>query len=288
MLTRFIQYLTSERRFSEHTIRAYEKDLFSFFEYIHIEDLSELEEITYQDVRGWIVELINTEHTKRTVNRKISSLRTFFKWAQSNHLIEIDPCVRIKGLKQEKRIPEFIKEEDLQSEQMDQLFPDTPEGMRDRLIIEVLYQTGIRLSELIHLKKKDIDDTKIKVLGKRNKERYIPISIELYEELQSYIHKRKSLEKDLEFLFVTDKGNQLYPKFVYRKVKYYLSFLTSIQKKSPHILRHTFATHLLNNGAGLEVLKEILGHADLSATQVYTHNSFEQLANIYKNAHPRG
>lgn len=248
----------------------------------------DLKELTYQNIRAWIVELINNSHSNRTVNRKLSSLRTFFKWAQKNHIIEVDPMLKIRGPKQEKRLPEFVKQEEIETEDLNTLFPDGFSGLRDRLIIEVFYQTGIRLSELINLKQVDFDNEKIKVLGKRNKERIIPITTALSDQIKDYLISPVYQGANIEYIFITDKGNKLYPKFVYRKVNYYLSLLTNLSKRSPHVLRHTFATHMLNNGAGLETLKEILGHANLSATQVYTHNSFDQISKIYKQSHPRG
>lgn len=288
MLDEFLKYLSTERRVSTHTITAYSKDISAFFEFTLVENASDLREINYQNVRSWIVELIDDNHSNRTVNRKLSSLRTFFKWAKMNALIEVDPMLRIKGPKQEKRLPEFVKQEELVESKIEEIFPSTFAGLRDRLMIETFYQTGIRLSELISLKRIDVTTHSIKVLGKRNKERIIPISVELGELFQEYLQSEQYKQANVSTVFITDKGKPLYPKFVYRKVKLYLSMLTNLKKKSPHILRHTFATHMLNNGAGLETLKELLGHADLNATQVYTHNSFEQIAKIYKEAHPRG
>lgn len=288
MLEKFITYLNTEKRVSDHTVTAYQKDVSSFLEFAFVENEKDLSELTYQNVRGWIVDLINSKHANRTVNRKLSSLRTFFKWALKNQLIYVDPMLRIKGPKQEKRLPEFVKQEEIEVEDLNVLFPDGFSGLRDRLIIEVFYQTGIRLSELIGLKQSDIEHEKIKVLGKRNKERIIPITKELSDQIAEYLKSAVYKEANIEFVFITDKGKKLYPKFVYRKVNYYLSMLTSLSKRSPHVLRHTFATHMLNNGAGLETLKEILGHANLSATQVYTHNSFDQISKIYQQSHPRG
>ncbi|HLV41349.1 MAG TPA: tyrosine-type recombinase/integrase [Brumimicrobium sp.] len=288
MLERFLIYLNTEKRVSEHTSTAYAKDVESFLDFSMVANEADLREVTHQNIRGWIVELINTNNSNRTVNRKLSALRTFFKWAQKNSILSIDPMIKIKGPKQEKRLPEFVKEEEIEIEQLDTLFPEGFSGLRDRLIIEVLYQTGMRLSELINLKQDDLDNLSFKVLGKRNKERIIPITQELNDQLQDYLNSPVYKKASVDFIFVTDKGNKVYPKFVYRKVKYYLSMITNLSKRSPHVLRHTFATHMLNNGAGLETLKEVLGHASLSATQVYTHNSFDQIAKIYGQSHPRG
>lgn len=288
MLEKFETYLISEKRCSDHTLKAYLKDVSSFLEFIEIEKIDDIKEINYQVVRSWLVELVNSNLNNRSVNRKLSSLRTFFKWALRSSLITTDPMLRIKGPKQKKRLPEFVKEEDLDLDSLSEVFPNTFEGFRDRLIIEVFYQTGIRLSELVELKKSNIQNGAIKVLGKRNKERLIPITNQLELELKSFFQHPINLEHNSNSVFLTQKGKKIYPKLVYRRINYYLSLLTDMQKKSPHVLRHTFATHMLNNGAGLETLKEILGHANLSATQIYTHNSFDEISKIYKQAHPRG
>ena len=288
MLELFESYLTSEKRYSEHTVTAYLNDVHSMLAFNTIKDLNELHELTHHSIRGWMISLIEDGVENRSVNRKLSSLRTFFKWAKRSAIIEIDPMLRVKGPKQNKRLPEFVKEEEFNSQITEKLFTNDFSGIRDHVMVELFYQTGIRLSELIGLKENDVFDQSIKVLGKRNKERIIPISNELDGLIKNYVVLKHELAFNISSLLVTDKGNKLYPKFVYRKINYYLSLITNLGKKSPHILRHTFATHMLNNGAGLESLKEILGHANLSATQVYTHNSFDKLTNIYKQAHPRG
>jgi len=288
MLEQFLTYLNTEKRVSDHTSTAYKNDIQSFLKFVVVDSEEDLIELTYQNIRGWIVELINNNNSNKTVNRKLSSLRTFFKWAQKHQIIKINPMLKIRGPKQEKRLPEFVKEEDIEMENLDALFPKGFSGLRDRLIIEVFYQTGIRLSELIELKQVDFDNEKIKVLGKRNKERMIPLTALLSQQIEDYLNSPVYQDENIEYIFITDKGNKVYPKFVYRKVNYYLSMLTNLSKRSPHVLRHTFATHMLNNGAGLETLKEILGHANLSATQIYTHNSFDQISRIYRQSHPRG
>jgi integrase/recombinase XerC len=203
-------------------------------------------------------------------------------------LIEVNPAIKINGPKQHKKLPSFVKEKELDKTKLDDLFSDDFEGVRDKLMFELFYQTGIRLSELIELKEKNITSNSIKVLGKRNKERIIPISENLTNFISIYKELKNSMLIDSAGFLCLINGNKLYPKFVYRKINYYLSLVTSLEKKSPHILRHSFATHMLNNGAGLETLKDLLGHASLAATQVYTHNSFAQLTNIYSSAHPRG
>ncbi|HTO36870.1 MAG TPA: tyrosine-type recombinase/integrase [Brumimicrobium sp.] len=288
MLNQYLLYLKAERRVSTHTLTAYKKDIEQFLSFTEVESVSDLREVNHQIIRSWIVDLVEKGDTNRTVNRKLSSLRTFFKWARSMGMVESNPMLKVKGPKQEKRLPEFVKQEEIAVEKLNEVFPTTFSGLRDRLLIEVLYQSGIRLSELINLKPSSIQNQSIKVLGKGNKERIIPLTDTLSEQLRSYLDSPTYKELNPEFLFVLDNGKKMYPNFVYRKVKFYLSLLTSLKKKSPHILRHTFATHMLNNGAGLEVLKDILGHASLSATQIYTHNSFDQIAKIYEKSHPRG
>jgi integrase/recombinase XerC len=226
--------------------------------------------------------------SSRSVNRKLSTLRTFYRWCLKQGFTDNNPMLKIKGPKLEKRLPVFLKQSEIEDDKLTPLFSDDFDGVRDRLILELFYQTGIRLSELITLKEVDVTNNSIKVLGKRNKERIIPISMELSKQISVY-QKHKILNAiNAPYLLTLINGKNLYPKFVYRKINYYLGLVSSMDKKSPHVLRHTFATHMLNNGTGLETLKNILGHASLSATQVYTHSSFTQLNNIYSQAHPRG
>jgi len=288
VLEDFNNYLLTEKRVSDHTITAYLNDLKQFFDFTGIKTTSELQEVNHQLVRSWIVELIESNIDKRSVNRKLSTLRSFYKWAQKQSLVENNPMLKVQGPKQEKRLPSFAKQSEISVEKTEAMFAQDFEGVRDHLIVEMFYQTGIRLSELIELKQKDVSLRNIKVLGKRNKERIIPISDGLNALIQKYLEFKKQMGLDSIHFYVLQNGNKLYPKFVYRKINHYLASVTSLDKKSPHILRHTFATHMLNNGAGLETLKDLLGHANLSATQVYTHNSFAQLNNIYSQAHPRG
>ncbi len=284
----FIHYLQVEKRYSKHTILAYEEDLDQFVVFAEISRSSEWNEVNHQLVRGWIVQLLEDGQSSRTVSRKLSCLRSFFKWLIAEGKVEQNPMLRIRGPKVEKRLPQFVKQSEIENVRIEQLFSSDFEGIRDRLMFEFFYQTGIRLSELIELKNKDVTSTQIKVLGKRNKERIIPIGKDLYEIILSY-EKLKPPGPDSQImLFVKKDGRKLSSKFVYRKINTYLGSVTNAEKKSPHILRHTFATHMLNNGAGLETLKELLGHANLSATQVYTHNSFAQINSIYSHAHPRG
>lgn len=279
----FESYIRSEKRYSEHTVAAYLNDLIQFFEYAGVQNKSELNEITSKLIRGWMVALIGESYTNKSVNRKLSSLRTYFRYLKKNGIVEKNPLTGLNGPKIEKRLPQFAKETDLNNEQLIESL-----NLRDALIVELFYQTGIRLNELIELTTLSLYDNKIKVKGKRNKERIIPLSEELKQQILAY--RKECADKGFQnnSLILTDKGNKLYPKFVYRKINAYLASATELQKCSPHVLRHTFATHMLNNGAGIETIKALLGHANLAATQVYTHNSFAQLNNIYSLAHPRG
>lgn len=288
MLQSFLQYLTFEKRYSPHTIGAYEHDLLQFLEFAELKSFSDFEEVNAFVIRGWIVKLIDEGISNRSVNRKLASLRTYFKWLRKEAKITGNPMAKIQGPKNEKRLPVFVKESELASQKTSQLFSSDFNGVRDELMFELFYQTGIRLSELIGLKDTDISEQYIKVLGKRNKERLIPISVELSQSIQLFRTMKRKMHIDSTKLFTRENGKDLYPTFVYRKINAILGTLTSADKKSPHILRHTFATHLLNRGTGLETLKDLLGHANLSATQVYTHNSFAQLTAVYAQAHPRG
>ena len=288
ILIQFENYLKTEKRFSDNTCVAYKNDLNQFIEFAELTSQDELNEINYQIIRSWIVHLIDLGSSHRTVNRKISTLRTFYRWHLKQGFGLNNPMLKIKGPKPEKRLPVFLKQSELDIEKLNPLFSDDFDGVRDRLMVELFYQTGIRLSELIAIKEEDVSKNAIKVLGKRNKERIIPISIELSNQISDY-QKYKLINGIQSFNLLTLlNGKNLYPKLVYRKINYYLGLVSSINKKSPHVLRHTFATHMLNNGTGLETLKNILGHASLSATQVYTHSSFTQLNSIYSQAHPRG
>ncbi|AEA44137.1 tyrosine-type recombinase/integrase [Fluviicola taffensis] len=284
----FIHYLEVEKRYSKHTILAYEEDLNQFVSFSELKESVEWREVNYQLVRAWVVGLLESGQSNRTVSRKISCLRSFFKWLINEGKIGENPMLRIRGPKVEKRLPQFVKQTEIDGARIEGLFSSNFEGVRDRLMFELFYQTGIRLSELIELKNKDVSSVSIKVLGKRNKERIIPIGQELHEIILAYQSIKPGGPDSQILLFVKKDGRKLSPKFVYRKINTYLGSVTNVQKKSPHILRHTFATHMLNNGAGLETLKELLGHANLSATQVYTHNSFAQINSIYSHAHPRG
>jgi len=287
MIDDFLEYLKNEKRFSEHTVVAYKKDLEQFFDKSPYSE-KEIHLITYKNIRAYLVDMVEDGLENSSVNRKLSTLKTFFKYLKRQGLIEINPMTKINGLKNKKRLPQFVPENQLWDDSIFNDFDDEFTNQRDRLILELFYQTGIRLAELMNLKEKDVSNQHIKVLGKRNKERIIPITNKLYSLIEGYQIQKANSNLASEFLIISKKNKKLTPKFVYTKVNYYLSKVTNLKKKSPHVLRHTFATHMLNNGASLESIKKILGHTDLVATQVYTHNSFKQIKTIYKSSHPRG
>jgi len=288
-LSEFLSYLKNEKRYSAHTIKAYENDLgqfTGFFDEVYGEE--DPLKATSSALRSWIVALLDEGVSARSVNRKISTLKSFYKFSKRQGLIDHLPTAQLQSPKQKKQLPAFLKESEM-SALLDQFqFEEGFSGLRDRILIDLLYASGMRLSELVGLQLTDLDlhSSNVKVLGKRNKERIIPLHQGLTRLLENYLEQRLELAQS-NHLILTDKGKKIYPKFVYRKVNYYLSQVTSMGKKSPHVLRHTFATHMLNNGADLNTIKEILGHANLSATQVYTHNSIEKLKHVYKQAHPR-
>tara|TARA_B100001758_G_C18363180_1_gene586956 strand:- start:366 stop:1232 length:867 start_codon:yes stop_codon:yes gene_type:complete len=288
MLESFLDYLRFEKRFSDHTVKAYQIDLSEFVIFSEAKSINDFSVFTSSFIRSWIVELIEKGLKSKSVNRKLAALRSFYKWLRKEGVVDSNPMSKVKGPKNEKRLPSFAKESELHPSKLELVFNDDEKGQMDRLMFEVFYQTGIRLSELLNLKKTDISNGKLKVLGKRNKERIIPISDDLNNLLNKFYLIQSKKRKQSKYVFSLTNGQKLYPTFVYRRINYYLSIATSLDKKSPHILRHSFATHMLNRGAGIETLKDLLGHANLSATQIYTHNSFAQLNNIYKQSHPRG
>ena len=288
MLDNFIGYLTFEKRYSPHTIVAYQHDLEQFIQYAEVGSLAAFGDLNSSFIRGWVVQLFENKQKAKSINRKLAALRTFYKWLRKENVVVINPMSKIQGPKNEKRLPAFAKESELQAEKLDFLFNDSIDGIRDKLMFEVLYQTGIRLSELIDLRVSNFTNDSIKVIGKRNKERIIPISTNLSLLIREYLDKKKQIFGDSDYVFSMKMGKKMYPMLVYRRINQYLRIATNLDKKSPHVLRHTFATHMLNRGTGLETLKDLLGHANLSATQVYTHNSFAQLTSIYSQAHPRG
>ena len=291
LIEAFLEYLEFEKKYSKNTIQAYKTDLIAFKDFCEVEfDQVDLENVHYNQIRTWIVSLVNNNISNRSVNRKISSLKTFYKFLQKIGEIETNPLSSHKALKVQKKIQTPFDQNEVK-EVLELIREGSDfESVRDRLIVEMLYSTGMRRVELINVKEKDIDHTSktIKVLGKRNKERYVTILPSVYKTLEEYLSKKKELETvDVEVLFVTKKGVKIYETLVYRIINLYFSRVSTKAKKSPHILRHAFATHLLNNGASLNSVKELLGHSSLASTQVYTHNSLEQIKKVYNKAHPR-
>ncbi|MGB0887198.1 MAG: tyrosine-type recombinase/integrase [Vicingaceae bacterium] len=286
----FCDYLLHQKRYSVHTITAYKKDLTQFKSFLLSDfEIDNIKKANSSIIRSWIVHLIEKEVSPRTINRKISTLKSFYKYLLKNKEIEISPLLKVITPKTSKRLPVFVGETDMQNLFSEVVFENNFEGIRDQLILELFYASGIRLTELVNLTINSIDfnNSTIKVIGKRNKERIIPFGENIKKAFNQYTIERNKLFNKPTILFLTAKGKKIYPKLVYRIVNHYLSSVTTIHKKSPHVLRHTFATHMLNNGADLNAIKEILGHANLSATQVYTHNSIEKLKNIHKQAHPK-
>ena len=288
----FIDYLKFEKRYSVHTIISYQTDLSSFFEYLQKQygDLH-LAEITHSFIRSWLADLKEKRLTSKSINRKISTLRSFFKYHLKRGAITIMPTLNVIAPKISKRLPVFIKEADTK-QLLETLNTSTEDWktLNARMLVSLFYATGMRVSELINLKEKQLDPARsqLRVLGKGNKERIIPVSKELFREIRSYQHlKKKTFETKEAVLMVTERGKKLYPKYAWLLVNKYLGQASTLVKKSPHVLRHTFATHLMNNGADLNAVKELLGHASLAATQVYTHNTIEKLKDVHKRAHPK-
>ena len=292
VLNRYIHFLKYEKRLSPNTLLAYGKDLDQFQTFLLALEFDRgIQQADTALVRYWVVHLLENGLSTRSVHRKISSLRRFFKYCKQNDLCEDNPVDSLVLPKLEKRLPIFVDEESMRILFEEIEFPEGFSGCRDRLVLELLYGTGIRLSELVNLKDKDIDKAGgyIRVGGKGSKERIIPFPPEFVRVLNEYLTLR-SIQFGPDHhgsLILIDSGKQIYQKFVYRLVNLYLSYVTTVSKKSPHILRHSFATHLLNRGADLNAIKELLGHANLSATQVYTHTSFDKLKRVFQQAHPR-
>lgn len=292
MVERFLKYIKFQKRYSENTIVSYQRDLNDFSTYIEKEfDIKSSVEVNSSIIKSWLMQLSSDKIAEKSINRKLASLKSFYKFLLKEELIEKNPTDRIKSLKTPKKLPVFVQENAMVQLLDNVVFENSFKSQRDKLIIELLYGTGIRLSELINLKNSNIDiyNKSIKVLGKGKKERIIPINNELLEAMNVYNNLKKSEHSDnnCEFFIVTDNIKKTYPMFIFRIVGKYLGMVTTNEKKSPHTLRHTFATHLLNKGADLNAIKELLGHTSLAATQVYTHNSIEKLKNIFENAHPK-
>ncbi|MCK5846799.1 MAG: tyrosine-type recombinase/integrase [Bacteroidales bacterium] len=288
----FINYIQLERRYSVHTVDAYRSDLEQFQMFISEIYSDNILKADFAKIRDWIVYLNRQGISNSTINRKITTLKSFFKFHLISQNVDSNPATKINVLKTEKKLPVFVEEDNMEFLLDEVEFPDDYMGVFSKTILDLFYGTGIRVEELVNIKEKDVDHDRVqlKVLGKRNKERIIPISNNVLLQIDKYISLKKEVvnsAKSSEYLFLTKNGDKVYKKLVYRQVNYYLSLVTTNSKKSPHVLRHTFATHLLNKGADLNAIKEILGHASLSATQIYTHNSIEKLKNVYKQAHPK-
>ena len=283
---KFLNYLKFEKRYSDHTLVAYKTDLNQFISFILLEfEIDNLKEVSHSIIRSWIANLLDSGVSSRSVNRKITTLKSLFKFLLMEDFITENPTQKIVSPKNTKKLPIFLEESKVEDLYNEINFPETFEGERDKLILDVFYMTGIRLIELINLNLSDIDFQKstLKVIGKRNKERIIPLPPILLDKLKKFSENNNINNT----FFVNSEGVKLSPKKVYVIVNKYLSMVSSLEKKSPHVLRHTFATHMLNNGADINAIKEILGHANLSATQVYTHNTIDRLKSVYKQAHPR-
>jgi integrase/recombinase XerC len=289
-VSRFIRYLQTEKRSSAHTLLAYQKDIETFREFLENRyELGSPEAATPNMIRSWIVELMEQKLSANSINRKISSLKAYYKFLMKKGIIDQNPAQNMHGLRKGKPLPVYVDEDKMNTLLYSMVPGNRFADVRDRLVVLLLYATGMRLSELIHLKVSDIDfqGQRLKVTGKRNKERIIPFSKQTADEMKAYLKmKEDTFGGHSEWFIVTDKGKKVYPRLIYRIVHRALEGFTT-DRKSPHVLRHTFATHLLNHGASLNAIKELLGHADLSATQIYTHTSIEQLKSIYTHAHPR-
>lgn len=297
LITEFVAYLKHEKRYSEHTIKAYRADLHEYAGYIHhlYGDINICDH-THVIIRSWLSHLMAHGLQSKTISRKMSCLKSFFKYCLRNAYISQNPASKLKPLKIPQRLPVFVQEKEMQKLFAEAEFKDNYVGIRDYTIINLLYNTGMRVSELVNLKVHDINtgNRSLKVLGKRNKERIIPVNDYMMKTLTTYLQVRDQFLSDINpqlskhWLFISSQGKKPYPKLIYSIVKKYLEQVSTIDKKSPHVLRHSFATHMLSHGADLNAIKELLGHANLAATQVYTHNTIDQLKSIYEQAHPKG
>ncbi len=293
-LEQFLKYLQYEKRCSSLTTHAYQTDIYQFYDYIQeVYGAIPFYELKRLHLRSWLVQLMQAKRKPETIARKLSSLKSFFRFLNRRKLVDINPTTGLYPPKPSKRLPTYLDKNSMEQLLEQLTFVEGIEGVRDKLVLELLYQTGMRRSELIHLTDEKIDKARknLKVLGKGNKERMIPISeqllaqIETYQALRDHAYPHKIA---IEYLLRTDKGEKLYPQFVYRLVKKYLTLVSTQEKKSPHVLRHTFATNMLDEGADLNTIKSILGHSSIASTQFYTHNSIEKLKQVYQQAHPKG
>ncbi|MCB0662358.1 MAG: tyrosine-type recombinase/integrase [Saprospiraceae bacterium] len=288
----FFDYLKFEKRYSPHTLEAYKSDLEQFEEFVlDTYEINEVSNIEAMHIRAWMVHLIDQQITPRSINRKLSTLKTFFKYQLKRKAIAGNPMAKIQPPKSGKRLPVFVSRPNMERLFEDFIYPEGFEGVRDRLVLETFYTLGVRVSELVNMKINDFDwaARQVKILGKGSKERLVPFAGRFEQSVESYLLKRKEIfpEIDEPNLFLNDKGKSVNSGFIYRLVNRYLSMVTTIEKKSPHVLRHSFATHLSDSGADLNAIKELLGHSSLAATQVYTHNSIEKLRRVYEQAHPK-
>lgn len=288
----FTEYLRVEKRYSNHTVRAYHDDVMQFADYLQLQtERNTIFSCQQTDIRNWVIELVEGGCKPRTLRRKTASIKAFFRYFMRNGVIKTNPSEGIILPKMEKSLPGFIKESSINDLFSQNLFTTDFKGLRDLFVLELFYATGMRLAELINIKTSDYDLTRgeVKILGKRNKERIVPLTQNIIRLLKEY---NESVVQQFgkfpgEYLIITDKGEKAYPRMIQRLVEKYLSLSTTLEKRSPHMIRHTFATHMLNNGADLNAVKELLGHANLAATEIYTHNTYEKLKTIYKQAHPR-
>lgn len=291
LLQPFIDYLKFEKRYSKHTVRSYQDDLVQFLDYLHIQFGSlEWKEVSASIIRSWMASMKEAGITSRTIRRKISTLRSFYKYQVRTGSLEISPVSQVTVPKMSKRLPAFVQETDMAELLASIRFSEDWKGYNARMLFNLFYATGMRLSELIQMQPTQVDHSKsqLRILGKGNKERIIPVHPQLIALIDEYEKaKKKEFETTDPFLLVTEKGKKLYPKYAYLIVNHYLSEIKTLEKKSPHILRHSFATHLTNHGASLNAVKELLGHSSLASTQVYTHNTIEKLKEVYKKAHPK-
>jgi integrase/recombinase XerC len=293
-LERFISYLSLEKRFSKHTIIAYEGDLTQFRDYLVTQyQLEDFTQVSHFIIRSWAVSLIEQGLDTRSVNRKLTCLRTFYRFLMKNQLVTKNPMQKVQAPKNSSKLPEYLEDQKMDQLLEPKLDDSSYEALRNNLIIDFFYRTGVRLSELINIKINDVNlyNLTVTVLGKRNKMRQIPLTNKFKVLIQKYLVARSDFMKEKgtvhDYFFTENNGNQMYPKFVYRLVKIEISKVSTSKKRSPHILRHTFATTMLNHGADINAIKELLGHSSLAATQVYTHNSIEKLKEIYKQAFPK-
>ncbi|MDZ4204771.1 MAG: tyrosine-type recombinase/integrase [Bacteroidales bacterium] len=293
VLDTFLQHLATEKHYSLLTVKAYRKDLEQFFAYLSENyDITNAAHADHYIIRSWLASLFEDGISPRSINRKLSALKTFYKFLQGQHAIADNPMGKVVSPKATKKLPEFIDKESMDRLFSEIVFKEGFVGARDRLVLEILYSTGMRVSELVALQEKDVDLSlgQMRVTGKRNKQRVIPFGPNLGKQISEYIYiirREVAIQGSNNFLITTNNGQKAYPRLIYGIVHKYLALVTTKTKKSPHVLRHTFATLMLNNGADLNAIKELLGHASLAATQVYTHNTIDRLKKIYQQAHPK-